>query len=58
MSAATETALRLLRAEVQRLAGHRTDRVFLVQKLDALEAWLKELERQHATKKLNLRSGG
>ena len=46
MSNVTDATLRTLRKEVKRLAGHPSDRVFLDQRLDRFEEWLKELERQ------------
>lgn len=47
MKSAHEAALTILRTEATRLSGHRTDRVFLADHLDRLEAWMDELERQY-----------
>lgn len=47
MSNVADIIIRTLRLEVQRLAGHPNDRVFLSQQLDTLQAWMDELDRSH-----------
>lgn len=48
MSDLVDAAIRALRAEVQRLTVHPEDRVFMVLELDRFQAFMRELEEQHA----------
>lgn len=43
-----EDALNTLRIEAMRFSGDRTDRVFMADQLDRIEAWMAELEHQHS----------